>query len=57
MNLYFQKRHILEHNNGIIDEKYIEKSNDTTYAIGQRVIIKIEDAYELLNIIRKLTNG
>lgn len=57
MNLNFQKRHILEHNNGIIDEKYIEKSNDTTYKVGQRVIIKIEDAYELLNIIKKLTKG
>lgn len=57
MNLYFQRRHILEHNNGIIDQKYIEKSNDTTYKIGQRVIIKIEDVYELLDIIKKLTNG
>lgn len=57
MNLYFQRRHILEHNNGIIDQKYIEKSNDITYKIGQRVIIKIEDVYELLDIIKKLTNG
>ena len=57
MNLNFQKRHILEHNSGIIDEKYIEKSKDTTYKVGQRVIIKIEDAYELLNIIKKLTKG
>ena len=57
MNLYFQRRHILEHNNGIIDQKYIEKLNDTTYKIGQRVIIKIEDVYELLDIIKKLTNG
>lgn len=57
MNLYFQMRHILEHNNGIIDQKYIEKLNDTTYKIGQRVIIKIEDVYELLDVIKKLTNG
>lgn len=57
MNLYFQRRHIIEHNNGIIDQKYIDKSKDLSYEIGQRVIIKIENVYELLRIIKKLVSG
>ncbi len=56
MNILFQRRHILEHNEGIIDEKYIEKSGDKTYFLGQRVIVKKEDAQNLLRIINKLTS-
>ena len=57
MNLLFQRRHIIEHNAGIVDEKYIEKSLDTTYSIGQRIIVRKEDAIELLRIIKKLSIG
>ena len=55
MNILFQKRHILEHNNGMVDEKYIKNSGDNTYTIGQRVVIKKEDALNLLNLVKKLT--
>lgn len=54
MNLMFQRRHIIEHNNGVIDAKYIEKSGDKTYKIGQRMIVHERNAIELLSIIRKL---
>ena len=54
MNILFQKRHILEHNQGIVDEKYIQNSKDTSYKIGQRVVIKKEDTEQLLYIIKKL---
>ena len=42
MNLVFQKRHIIEHNGGMIDEMYIKKSNDTNYCVGQRIVIHNE---------------
>lgn len=57
MNLYFQRRHLIEHNNGIVDQKYIDKAKDVSYSIGQRIIVKVEDTYELLRIIKKLANG
>lgn len=57
MNLYFQRRHVIEHNNGIVDQKYIDKSEDSSYSIGQRIIVKIDDAYDLSRIIKKLANG
>lgn len=57
MNIMFQRRHILEHNEGIIDEKYKEKSFDKSYIVGQRVIVKKEDIFKLLEIIKKLTNN
>ena len=52
----FQKRHLLEHNNGLVDQKYLDKSLDSSYSLGQRVIIKETDAYKLLDILKTLGN-
>jgi uncharacterized Zn finger protein (UPF0148 family) len=57
MNILFHQRHLIEHNNGLIDEKYIQNSNDHSYKIGQRVIVKNSDALRLLSHVRKLSAG
>jgi hypothetical protein len=57
INILFQQRHIIEHNNGLIDERYIQNSGDISYRVGQRVIIKNQDAIRLLNYVRKLSDG
>ena len=57
MRLAFQKRHILEHNGGLVDEKYLENSGDRTYNAGQRLIIRKPDILRVLEIIRKLGTG
>lgn len=54
LKVMFQRRHILEHNNGMIDQKYIDNSNDSSYSLGQRVVVKEADAYALLDILMKL---
>lgn len=38
MIVMIQRRHILEHNNGIVDERYLKNSGDTSYRLGQRII-------------------
>lgn len=55
MNILFQQRHLIEHNNGLIDRKYIQNSGDSSYKMGQRVIVKNTDALRLLGYIRKLS--
>jgi uncharacterized Zn finger protein (UPF0148 family) len=57
MKLLFQQRHILEHKNGIIDERYLLQSGDNNYIPGQRIIVKKTDVNRLLDYIRKLTKG
>lgn len=57
MKLMFQRRHLLEHNNGMVDQKYLDKSGDTTYAMGQRLIVKEADAYRLHDVLTKLGKG
>lgn len=53
----FQKRHVFEHNGGIVDEDYLKKSGDTTYKLGQRLVINKNEVLETIQIVKKLVNG
>ena len=57
MNLLFQRRHIIEHNGGLVDERYINQSGDNSYTLGQHIVVQKKDAEELLSIIKKLSIG
>ena len=57
MIIQFQRRHCLEHCGGIVDQKYIDRSGDHSYRIGQRLVVKEHDVRMLLAIVQKLTNG
>ena len=56
MALLFQRRHILEHNAGIVDQKYLDKTQDKDYIVGQRIVVRQDDARRLLAIIQKLSS-
>lgn len=57
LNILFQKRHLLAHNEGIVDEKYITKSGDSSYKAGQRIVVSGNDIDTLLVILKKLSKG
>ena len=57
LNLMFQQRHLFEHCNGIVDEKYLKNSKDDKYQIGQRLVIEQNDVTEFIRICKKLCNG
>ena len=57
MTLLFQRRHIFEHNAGIVDNRYLQKTGDTAYVEGQHMILKKSEVLELLTIVRKLCEG
>ena len=57
LKLMFQRRHIIEHNGGIVDKIYLEKSKDSNYKIGQRLVVHKAELYELIRIIKTLGNG
>ncbi len=54
LNCLFQKRHLIAHRNGIVDQEYIDKSGDRTYAIGQRLVIQESNVLRLAELISKL---
>lgn len=57
LTILYQKRHILAHNEGIVDEQYIKKSGDNAYKEGQRIVVSNADIDELLNCLEKLGVG
>lgn len=52
--LYFQQRHILSHLDGIVDQQYIERSNDRRFDVGQRLIVTDANVADLAAVIDKL---
>ena len=57
MKLLFQRRHVLSHRQGIVDQPYIDKSGDTSYAVGQRLVVRDGDVLELVDLLEKLSGG
>lgn len=57
LNILYQKRHLLSHSEGIVDKQYIEKSKDTFYNEGQRIVILDKDIDKILLYLEKLGVG
>lgn len=57
MVTYFQRRHLLAHCDGIVDAKYLTKTGDTTYAVGQRLRITPADVLRFVAIVERLVSG
>jgi uncharacterized Zn finger protein (UPF0148 family) len=54
LKIYFRQRHLLAHCQGIVDEDYVLKSGDATYAVGQRLMLSEETLLAFAAIIEKL---
>lgn len=54
MGIMYQRRHLLQHQEGIVDQKYIDKSGDHAYKVGQRVVVKERDVLQLASIVTKI---
>ncbi len=54
---YFQRRHLLAHKEGIVDQHYLERSEESTYALGQRIVVRPEHVAELVALVRKLVTA
>jgi len=50
----FQKRHLIAHRNGIVDQEYANKSGDKAYSIGQRLVVREAAIRRLADLLSKL---
>ncbi len=57
LRVLFQRRHLLAHREGIVDQKYIDRSSDINYDAGQRIVVKEEDVLNMVSIIKKLVSA
>lgn len=56
-HLQFQRRHLLQHREGIVDEKYLKNSGDKIYKLGMKIVVKGADVLELVKNIKSLVNA
>ncbi|MHA5498460.1 hypothetical protein ACVSNS_01510 [Pseudomonas aeruginosa] len=54
LRIYYQQRHLLAHQQGIVDADYIARSGDVSYAIGQRLMINESTVLRFANLIERL---
>lgn len=47
----FQKRHLLAHTMGVIDEEYIKKANDPKAILGRKIVIAADEVIQLTQIL------
>ncbi len=52
--VFFQRRHLLAHCHGIVDQDYLDKSSDCTYAKGQRIVVSVNEADEMVRLVEEL---
>tara|TARA_R110001583_G_scaffold152416_2_gene304283 strand:- start:29550 stop:30575 length:1026 start_codon:yes stop_codon:yes gene_type:complete len=57
LEVLYQKRHLLAHNEGIVDDRYVMKTGDASYKPGQRIIIAEKDIDFILRCFEKLSEG
>ena len=50
----FQKRHLLAHRMGIINEEYLKKSGDTQARVGRKVSIDPDEVWSLIGRVANL---
>lgn len=53
----FQKRHLLAHKMGVIDEEYLRLAGDPQAVLGRKVSITTEEVTTLASILKKLGAG
>jgi thiol-disulfide isomerase/thioredoxin len=52
-----QKRHILIHNGGVVDQEYLDRTGDTTLQIDERIRVKSKEARRFLALIRDMARN
>jgi hypothetical protein len=50
----FQKRHLLSHKMGVIDEEYVQKASDPGAVVGRRIQVGREEMQASVAIVEKL---
>ena len=54
LGIYFQQRHLLAHRQGLVDQNYIDRSGDSTYGVGQRLVVSTESVRGCVDLVGKL---
>ncbi len=53
----FQKRHLLAHKMGVIDDEYIKKAKDPKAVAGRKIVVTPDEVLQLTQLIRTIGNN
>lgn len=53
-HIAFMQRHLLAHRSGVVDQQYLDETNDTSNILGRRISIRPDELLKLTNIIENL---
>src|SRR5438067_5815011 len=53
----FQKRHLLAHSMGVVDEAYLRATADPDAVAGRKVVIRPDEVTALVALLRKIGSG
>ncbi len=56
LEVYFQQRHLLAHTDGLVDQDYLDRSGDHSYAVGQRLVVRPRVVGELADLVERLAH-
>lgn len=54
LRVFYQQRHLLAHQLGIVDSEYVSRSGDSSYAVGQRLVIGTGAVLEFADLVERL---
>jgi uncharacterized Zn finger protein (UPF0148 family) len=57
LKILFQHRHVLSHQQGIVDQTYLDHSGDLSYKVGQRLVVRGSEVIEFVALLRKLATN
>jgi hypothetical protein len=52
LNRMFNRRHVLTHNGGRVDQEYLDNTRDTTVRLNQKIIVRSKELRRLLPLLR-----
>jgi hypothetical protein len=53
----FNRRHVLTHNGGRIDQEYLDKTGDTTVKLHQKIAVRSKEIKRLIPLLRTVAQN
>lgn len=50
----FQKRHLLAHRMGVVDEEYVQKASDPAAVVGRKVALALDEVAALVGVVERI---
>lgn len=57
LNRMFNRRHVLTHNGGRIDQEYLDNTGDTTVRLNQKIVVRSKEIRRLIPLLRTVAQN